>query len=325
MSSIVRFLHFLNKSRGIKFNQSRKTLYNYLSHFSDVNTLLDSTVFLHFYGKLCILPWWREKKAEAIETLLKDIRLFAKQHPSSALQAANEEIHQIPYYQEIWIKNISNTARVVNHFLEKTHPGCKTKTLPFSEQRVLSLILKPNNSLQVFTFPNLVFLKQGELIPATPLSSLTYTEDYELKFSHSHILEDFNWQFFHFSPAKTGAITSFESVTPFFQKTNVRDEAAMKNHRKLFSLLKQTEYLFIKSQSDRDYQNLVQALHNHYCNLILKPARAETSLKPESLLSLLKQAKEAVKHHYPKDPLLTLFISNIEFHLKKEESWSLNF
>ncbi|MDE0118989.1 MAG: hypothetical protein OXM55_03150 [Bdellovibrionales bacterium] len=271
-------------------------------------------VFTELYKKVLLFPYWQTRLPSLQQVLKEELTAFGKFYYSSQLLHL-ENLVSTDQWQLITIQKQSDLIHLVDDFLQSNiSKGDRVHVLPLDKERVLGLILRSNKNLDVLSFSPLAIMNQGKLEPLSPLSELYYSDQYELRPVYRQILEDGNLNFIHFS-MKGPVATGYQCQGFCFQQQG-HFKKNLKEVESLFCLLKQIESQFIQSKSDPHYKQLIQALHNHYRQILTAALTPHNRLETEQLLS---QATKALKDLYPQDRLLFLLTANIDFHFRKKE------
>lgn len=279
---------------------------NYLQCYHEAYMLpLDQAVMEGFYLHLMKDLTYRPQKAYVLNTLCAELQSFFKKH---RLDPILSDLKKTLDIQMIAIENKDSFLKALSQFYSKENQ--KVRVFPLDYNHAVVLIMKQDGCLEVVIHPNSFIIKNGRLEPLPPDGSLFYNSNCEL--------EPLKNQFI---PLEQEVLARFQvqnhgiEMTYFSKKDLSKISSSfLKNYKEdshLFKGLKKVESLFIQPQSDPEYKKLIQSLQSCYQLLISGQNVSEVS-------TLMKEAKEAISHFYPKDRLLLLLVANIENRLMQK-------
>lgn len=310
MSSVTLFKQHLAEQNNIK-NKEYYAIYNYLNYFCHDNQKLTNHLFNKFFRKCLLFPYWNTYLNSLYTTLIHQLNLLTQ---NNTLEFDINTLTNPLLWQLITLQKEDHKQMVLSYLQNNSSIGDKVRVLYMDNNRVLGLILKLNGSLDVLSFGCVALINQGKLEPLSPLSTLYYSDKYELKINHLHIIEGSLLNFINFKIDTHKQITGYYLQDSNFQKINCFKQKQISEINTLNCALKKTESFFIKDSSTPHYKDLVSLLHNHYCQILISPKDHISKTT-----DILNQAQQSMVHLYPNDQLLLLLTTNINYQFKKQQ------
>lgn len=313
MPTAADFQKYLSSKLSSSSDKEELILQNYLRYFCAPSEKLCFELLQNFYRKILCISYWQNRLQLLEQALTSHLADFAKQHHWPGFEL--EQMASISGWQWIKLHQLSDLEKLVKKSLQKDmSPGDQIKVFPYTEERVLALILKLDGGLKVMSFGPMAIIRSGTLEPLTALSELYYLPSYELSPYFTQVLENLNKGFICFKHKNHKWIGGIYRENDWqeldhFIVTDIRQKP------ELFARLKHIEHQYIQAETDPHYQSLIKSLHTCYRQMLLDPDTALSSIQ-----RVLSEARMAIRSLYPNSRLLVLLTANIEFHLQKKQN-----
>lgn len=256
MFKVATFLRFLSDLNPQK-TPARLAIFNYLKGFCAGEDPLTVEQFEQFFWHCMDFPHWVDNKVQLgheVRSVLEHFNSFYQQKLDLSSLRFPETI------QVIELENAGDQLQALScHLNTLLKPDEKFRLVPEQGKRVLALILRKDQSLEVRSYDRKFTLRGGLLEPLRRDLAVFYTPGLELSPDHVHRLEVAPYITAQFS-VEAGQVDGSLVRGFVFQKMAEMKKEPLAGHSRLQWPLRRLEQFFIDRRSDREYQELVQKL-----------------------------------------------------------------
>ena len=306
MGSVTQITQFLYQ-QDPRSKLGQLCLYHYLKNSVDLSRPFDDKLVADFFRDCLRFQQWRQD----FLVLKSEISQFAE----SAIQAGLSEAELMVGIPQTSMQQIDfeNTQDFEGLLIEQLASKSNVKDVHIFDHGVgdkLVLQLLQSGGLLAEVYQPRALIENGQLELLAPETSLEYDSKMELVEKKKQRLALNKLQtlcFQRISPKFYGRTLQghlYQSVGQF-------ETDHISSHKEAFMRLKEIERHFIEPTSDPYYQELVDALEKTYHQLH-NGNREAFDFAPRAL----NKGREALQTIYPKDKLLLLLVTNIEYLLR---------
>ncbi len=302
ISQLLKYIADLNPQN----TPARLAFYNFLRHFLFPTDELTPQVFNSFFSYALEYPHWESNKislGKEVQLLMESFVRFNK---------AEFDFSTIHFPQTLQVVDIQSHADLIavthNYAKSILLQDEKFRIIPDQGRRVLLVILKPDQSVDVMTFDKKFTIRNGTLEPLRQDIKLSYNSHLELKENTIHRLE--------IAPYLMAQFTIIEGRPKgcllrgyVFQKYQELNNLLLEEQIKVFHPLKKLEQLYIDKQSDPYYLDLIGQLSE----ALQFTGKSEGDLVTEKIAKrALDRAEMAYKDIFLGDKTLSELIKDLK-------------
>jgi hypothetical protein len=313
MTSVSHFAQYLLKLDPQR-NQARLTFFNFLKSVLEPTTEFAPEVVQMFYARILQFDNWRNDSASLAETVSRDVTNYVKQFAAPEELGAWAQLRHADTLQVVHLKAYQDLEDLIeNEHAARRKSGDEIRTVRFSDQQILMMILSTGGGLEIKVYPNLALVWGAQLRAVAPVTHLHYGADFELMPYVKQILEGtlLTTHCFHVDQEGAHGLIA-RGYT--FQKFETFIRAKLAETQDLFFALKKVERHFINPQSDTYYQDMVSRLER--ANRMLDNPHPDTLATAERALN---KGRLCLKHVFPNDRLLGLLVTHLEYGLNQRK------
>ncbi len=303
MIKVGQLLKFLNEINP-QTTPIRLALFNYLKSFHELDEVLTPQIFEEFF-KLCLDdPHWLRSKAQ----LGQETRLLLKNF--NDFFQGRFDINSLRFPETVQVIEIENNSDLhdaaASYGARLVAEGEQYRLINDQNKRILILILRKDQSLEVRPVDRKFTLRKGFLEPLRNNFALFYTPQLELSPNHVHSFE-----------VAPNMVTQFEiqgdrlfgviSRGYVFQKFQAFQGEKLHEISRLFWPLKRLEQFFVNRSSDPFYTEIAQKLEKIKLHWPINDPQWM-----QVLPVLLNQADMALEHIYIGDNRLESLIKDVK-------------
>ena len=314
MASVGQFAQYLLRQDPQR-DPARATLHNFVRHVLDQELAFSPAVIATFYARALQFDHWQSESRRLAEVVRTDVAAFLA-HVGEDVEPWIDLRHS-DTLQVVRLRVTEDLAELIRLEHEpRLKSGSRLKTVANSDKEMTALLLEPTGSLEVKVYPNLALVWGPRLRLCAPVSQLFYGPDLELTPDVRQMVEGSLLTTHNFHVDEDGAHGLIVRGHTF-QKFETYVRAHLPDTQDLFTSLKKIERHFVEPQSDPYYQDLVTRLER--ANQVLANATPQGLAQAERVLN---KGRASLKTIFPKDRLLSLLISHLEYGLaqKREPS-----
>lgn len=308
ISHLLKYIADLNPQN----TPARLAFYNFLRHFQFGHDDLTPQVLNTFFSHALEYPHWESNKS----SLGKEVQLLMESY--ARFSKLDFEFSQVRFPQSLQIvelQSFSDVLEVTHHYARSIlFEEDKFRIIPDQGRKVLLVVLKPDQSVDISVFDRKFVIRGGLLEPLRTDLKLSYNAQLELKENKIHRIEVAPYLMAQFTVEKGRPMGGFLRGY-VFQKFNELNGLLLEEQTKLFFPLKRLEQLFIEKQSDPFYMELVDLLK-----------RAMAQLKSADLASekiarrALDKGELVLKEIFMGDKILSELIKDLQQLLQQRAS-----
>ena len=308
MGSVTQITQFLYE-RDPRSCLAHLSLYHYLKNSMDVGRSYDLELIQEFIDDCLRFEHWQKHSDELLFELTQLSEQMIK------LKVISESsLGQLPQTstQFVELKNERDFSAMVNDHVSRHHPK-ESHQIQLPKNRILALSLLDEGNLLAEIYRPAARIESGRLRLMSPMTQLHYDRQMDLKQDCRQKLSLNGLQTLFFRKAE-GSFLGRTVQAHLFKMVGNLDTLHFSTYRDGFMALKEVERHFIEPTSDPYYQELVDSLEQAYH--LLHNNRPEG---PAYASKIIGKGREALQTIYPKDKLLLLLVTNIEYLLRPKE------
>lgn len=300
--TVNHFAQFLLK-KGPRQNPVRLAAYHFFKNFFELDRPLGTDLLNAFYRQCLQFNYWQAEKSKLNELSLADLYEFSHHFE---LDLGLDQFTPVTEWQVITPESEEIFVQCLNRQLSKGSQSQQRKhIINFSSSESLCLQLFENGNLRVQVFPHLLCLKDGQVSPLGPRTSLEYNSFMDLSSKCDQLLHTGAMDMVRFRAEGNylqGIITSGHT----FNKRELLD-GHLSDFPALFFRLKSLEKHFIRPQSDPYYHEVVALLEK-----AVRTSQEQVPGHRDMARKALKQGQLALKGLFPEDKLIHLLCTRLE-------------
>lgn len=308
ISHLLKYIADLNPQN----TPARLSFYNFLRHFQFHKDDLTPHVLNAFFSHALEYPHWETNKSslgKEVQLLMESFVRFSKMDFDFA------RVHFPQNIQLVEIQSFSNLLEVTHTYARSMLlEDDKFRIVPDQGRKVILVVLKPDESVDISVFDKKFVIRDGQLQPLRTDLKLSYNANLELKEGVIHCLEVAPYLMAQFTMVD-GCPQGSLLRGYVFQKYHELTGLILEEQTKVLFPLKRLEQLFIDKQSDPFYLNLMDQMNS-----------APTRLKSGDLASekmarrTLEKAELALKEIFMGDKVLSKLIKDLQQLLQQSVS-----
>jgi hypothetical protein len=309
MGSVTQITQFLF-DRDPRSCLTHLSLYHYLKNSMDIGRSYDVELIQEFIDDCLRFEHWQKHSDELISDLNE---LTQNMVQMKVIAAASVEGLPCTSTQHIALKNTADFEAMVRLYIANHHAK-ESHFLNLDRGRILGLSLLGDGDLLAEVFRPEARIESGKLRLMAPMTCLRYDRQMDLRTDCKQKLSLNGLQTLFFRRTE-GAFHGRTVQAHLFKMVGNLETVHFSTYRDGFMALKEIERHFIEPTSDPYYQELVDSLEQAYHLLHNKrPEGAHFASK------IIGKGREALQTIYPKDKLLLLLVTNIEYLLRPQQN-----
>ena len=309
MIKVGHFTQYLLKRSATQNEVVKLSLINFLKNFESPNAPLTHQVLNHYIDWTMQFEYWRQNKKHIETFLLTHLTHFLSDFSHNI---SLDKVTQHLQRQIVVLEKLEDIQYIVQQRFKKDfQQKVQHKIILLDSQRILSVLLVPNQGLWVEIHRPIAALRQGQLELLQPMTQLKYDQHFDLSANSSQYFEFETHSVCKFVHQAEGQTNGIVLSGHHFKKTDVLSGPMSKNSH-LFFALKNIEKHYIDSSSDPFYFEISSEVEKSM--QLLSAGHAESLVHAKQVL---KKAKLAVKHVFSHDDLLKLNVANLEYQMNR--------
>ncbi len=308
ISHLLKYIADLNPQN----TPARLAFYNFLRHFQFFNEDLTPSVLNAFFFHALEYPHWETNKSslgKEVQLLMEGFVRFIKMDFDFA------QVYFPQHLQLVEIQSFSDLLEV-SHAYARTRlfEEDKFRIIPDQGRKVVLVVLKPDQSVEISVFDKKFVIRGGQLEPLRTDLRLFYNSNLELKEGVVHCLE--------IAPYLLAQFTMHQGCPQgnllrgyVFQKYQELNDVPLEDQTKVLFPLKRLEQLFIDKQSDPFYRDLMEQMTQAPSQLKLGDLASEKMAR-----RTLEKAELALKEIFMGDKMLSMLIKDLQQLLQQKGS-----